>query len=315
MTRSHANHVPAFRWLRAFLRSMSCAALALVITSCGAHGSTGGEAPPTVEPETYAWNLPVIDTAADGADREIYQALQKGCDDGESMLRQKWQQSSSPRDVLMFAAGVQACRGDMNQARTLYVRARDEYGLAGLGPQQDAARCGVYKSVASVLERAPRDRFPCMDGTSPAFKLAADGTPDDPLTPVDESAPVAISTPQTSTAAAATKAPTAATRHPATPNKPAPTATRHGSKPTAGSKPATGGKKPTTPSGDGSNGRSDDRSDQSASDDDARSGDDGKGDDKGDDKGDAGKGGDGQEGMPKDDGEGMPDSEADTDMP
>jgi len=144
---------------------------------------------PVPAPVDYSWALPAGDTASDGVDGEIYQALLRSCDDGETTLTQRWQASSGPREVLLFEAGVLACRGDVAGARALYDRAREEFGWAGLGPAQVSARCDLYKSVASVVERAPRDRFPCPDGTAAAFQPGADGTIDNPLTPVDESAP------------------------------------------------------------------------------------------------------------------------------
>lgn len=270
--------------LHVVVRALSCAVFALVIAACGARG-TGGDTAPTLEPVDYTWDLPAIDTAADGADGEMYQALQKSCDDGERMITQKWQQSASPRNVLLFQAGVQACRGDMNQARTLYVRARDEYGLAGLGPAQDTARCDVYKSVVSVLEKSPRDRFPCMDGVSPAFKRAADGTPDNPMTADDESAAVTSTVappppPPTTTTKASSKA-----THRVTPTKkPAAAPTKAPVKPAPkpvpdksvgdNSKDDSGSKSDDKSSQDDSGDKSDDKSDKkSKSDDTSKNGD------------------------------------------
>jgi hypothetical protein len=194
----HTGETPNRRISGLFPRIMPFVVCGLLITSCGEKPSGGT---PTPEPVSYGWTLPTIDTATDGADGEIYQALQKSCDDGDAALAAKWQQSSSPRDVLLFAAGVQACRGAMAQARTLYQRAKDEYGWSGLGPAQSDARCDVYKSVASMIENAPRDRFPCPDGASPDFKRSPSGVLDDPRTPQDESAVVAVTTTPTSTTA------------------------------------------------------------------------------------------------------------------
>ena len=230
---------PTHRRWRNYARNVFCLVCGLVLVSCGGTGNGGGSIAPTPEEISYDWTLPAIDTAADGVDGEIYQALQKGCDDGDRVLTQKWQQSSSPRNVLLFAAGVQACRGDMNRARTLYGQAQEQYGWTGLGPTQDSARCDVYKSVASVLEKAPRDSFPCLDGTNPEFKRSPDGVPDDPLTPVDESAAVVTSTAPPPPPPPATKA-TKATSKPkpqSATKKPAPTAR---STPTTKAKSSTG---------------------------------------------------------------------------
>lgn len=198
---------PTPRQWRTSVRNVSCLACGLVVMSCGQPGSSGGNSSPTPIEVSYGWTLPAIDTTADGVDGEIYRALQKSCDEGDTALAAQWQQSSSPRNVLLFAAGVQACRGQMPQARTLYMRAKDEYGWSGLGPAQDAPRCDVYKSVASVVEKAPRDSFPCLDGTSPDFARSAAGVVDDPMTPADESAvaPVATTTAPSPPASTATR--------------------------------------------------------------------------------------------------------------
>ena len=231
---------PTHRRWRNYARNVFCLACGLVLVSCGGTGNDGGSIAPTPEEVSYDWALPAIDTGADGVDGEIYQALQKGCDDGDRVLTQKWQQSSSPRNVLLFAAGVQACRGDMNGARTLYGQAQEQYGWTGLGPTQDSARCDVYKSVASVLEKAPRDSFPCLDGTNPEFKRSPDGVPDDPLTPVDESAAVVTST-------AAPPPPPPATKVPTTkaPSKPKPQSATKKPVPPGGSTPTTKAKSST----------------------------------------------------------------------
>ncbi|MDT0351217.1 hypothetical protein [Pseudonocardia charpentierae] len=157
----------------------------LALAACGAPDPFPDPVP---APADYSWDLPAGDTTSDGVDGEIYQALLRSCDDGETTLTQRWQASSGPREVLLFEAGVLACRGDIAGARALYDRAREEFGWTGLGPVQVSARCDLYKSVASVVEKAPRDRFPCPDGTAAAFQPGANGEIDNPLTPVDESA-------------------------------------------------------------------------------------------------------------------------------
>jgi hypothetical protein len=188
----HRGEGPKRRSWSLFRRAASFVVCALVVTACAKGPDQVGT--PAPEPVGYNWSLPPIDPGGQGADGTIYQALQKNCDDGDAALAAEWQQSSSPREVMMFAAGVQACRGAMLPARTMYQRAKDEYGWSGLGPGQDTARCAVYKSVASVVENAPRDRFPCPDGVSPAFRRLPNGALDDPRTDEDESAAPATST-------------------------------------------------------------------------------------------------------------------------
>lgn len=98
---------PKRRRSRSLCGGASCVVCALVVAACG-------EKPPDstpAEPVSYGWSLPAIDTGADGVDGVIYLALQRSCDEGDAVLGARWQQSASPRNVLLFAAGVQACRG------------------------------------------------------------------------------------------------------------------------------------------------------------------------------------------------------------
>jgi hypothetical protein len=172
-------------------RSLRCGAsaaisfvCAVLITSC----ATGQAENVTFREINYGWTLPISDVSSTGSlDGEIYEALRGSCGKGEQALWERWSRSLSPRDVLLFEAGVHLCRGNIDQARNYYDRAQKEYGWSGLAPP-GAARCDLYQSVASVLEKAPRGTFTCLDGASPDFRRSATGVPDNPLTAQDESA-------------------------------------------------------------------------------------------------------------------------------
>ena len=140
------------------------------------------------QPASYSWQLPSADLSGSGADGQIYGALQSSCAAGEDALNRQWARASGPRTVLLFAAGIQTCQGQMDLARTYYARVGNEYGWDGLGPAQDSPRCSVFKSVASVMAQTAREQFFCADGANPDFKRSARGV-DNPLTAADESAP------------------------------------------------------------------------------------------------------------------------------
>jgi hypothetical protein len=138
----------------------------------------------------YDWGLPTSDTSVTGNDGPAYNSLRRGCDEGAAYLREAWFGFRSPRNVLLFAAGVDLCRGDRQGGARYFEAARTRYGLDGLQPE-GRAECDVYKSVRSVLEQQPRDAFPCPGGTPPPYRRGPGGE-DNPLTfDVDESAATA----------------------------------------------------------------------------------------------------------------------------
>ena len=79
----HTVDGPNRREWRLIRGAVSLALCGLLAVSCGEKPDGGPPLPTSV---AQVWNLPTIDTAADGADGEIYQALQKSCDDGDTTL-------------------------------------------------------------------------------------------------------------------------------------------------------------------------------------------------------------------------------------
>jgi hypothetical protein len=155
-----------------------------------------GDDQETVE---YEWGLPASDTsvgeAHQGVEGSAYIALASSCSGGAEFLSSDLAPTygfESPRNVLLFAAGVRLCEGDQDGARELFGHS-ESYGTAGLTPD-DWAFCVLHKVVRSVLEQRPPDEFQCGGGTAPPFKEGRSATgeilTDDPLTfTVDESAP------------------------------------------------------------------------------------------------------------------------------
>ncbi len=138
--------------------------------------------------ETYVWGLPPSDISVTGNDGPMYASLQQSCQEGEDFLNEAWEGFRSPRNVVLFAAGVKICRGDVEGGRAYFQHAATVYGFGGLQPE-GRAECDVYKSVRSVLEQQPRSDFPCPAGSAPPWKTGPDSRKDNPLTfAIDESA-------------------------------------------------------------------------------------------------------------------------------
>lgn len=153
--------------------------------------SNGGDSDGEREGETevvYEWTLPASDTSPSGSEGPAYGELQKSCQAGQDFLDRKAKEVNygffSPRNVVLFGAGIRACFGDVAGARLYFDHALSFYGLQGMG----IPSCDLYKSLASVLAQRPRDDYACPSGEYPLPKLGENGVWDDPLTlNVDES--------------------------------------------------------------------------------------------------------------------------------
>lgn len=139
------------------------------------------------EPEPFGWGLPPTDTSPSGNAGPMYATLQRGCEEGADFLHSAWEGFGSPRDVVLFAAAVELCRGNLEAGRRWYAHTAATYGMSGLLPEGQA-RCDVYKSIRSVLDQQPRAAFPCPGGAPPEGYRSGPGGLDNPLTlDVDES--------------------------------------------------------------------------------------------------------------------------------
>ena len=150
----------------------------------GGGGQGGGGGQDADDGSDFDWELPPSDTSPSGHEPIFYADL-LACQGAEASIAQGWSGFNGPRNVLMYMAAAHLCHGDVAGGRPFYDRAVSEYGLSGLSPGSHS--CDVYRSVASVLEQAPRESFACPGGEQPPWKTGPNGS-DNPLTEdVDES--------------------------------------------------------------------------------------------------------------------------------
>ena len=150
----------------------------------GGGGQGGGGGQDADDGSDFDWELPPSDTSPSGNEPIFYADL-LACQGAEASIAQGWSGFNGPRNVLMYMAAAHLCHGDVAGGRPFYDRAVSEYGLSGLSPGSHS--CDVYRSVASVLEQAPRESFVCPGGEQPPWKTGPNGM-DNPLTEdVDES--------------------------------------------------------------------------------------------------------------------------------
>jgi hypothetical protein len=162
-------------------------------------GDDGGQGE---EPVVYVWGLPSSDTSVgenhQGSEGSAYAALQRSCAEGAQFISPNFAPEygfESPRNVLLFAAGVRLCEDDRAGAAE-YFQLAMAYGTAGLTPEPWAF-CDLFKVVRSVLEQRPPEDAKCGDGDPPLFKVGPNDTSDDPLTLTDESLPAPETDPET----------------------------------------------------------------------------------------------------------------------
>lgn len=80
----------------------------------GGNGNGNGNGGTNVE---YEWGLPPSDTSVTGNDGPAYAALQRSCQEGQDYLDSLADQESygfrSPRNVVLYAAALRICFGDL----------------------------------------------------------------------------------------------------------------------------------------------------------------------------------------------------------
>ena len=167
-------------------------------TATGTAGEASGEGRATEAPEPdeveYGWGLPAGPyTPDDTFEDDVYGPLAAGaCVDAQERLNELWQLLDSPRGVLLYQAGVEACRGDLSSARTAFARAGDDgwVGVDWVASGGFTYDCQVYRSLRSVLDQRDRATTTCPGGTPVGWPNPDRGVSrDDPRTQVDESAP------------------------------------------------------------------------------------------------------------------------------
>ncbi|MCC8245927.1 hypothetical protein [Saccharothrix luteola] len=88
---------------------------------------------------------------------------------------------TSPRNVLLYQAGVHLCRGEGSAGRGMYDRA-SRYGWATNTGADGSGEvdCATYRAVRSVLEQQASETFACAEGRPPTWPTDTDR--DDPRT-------------------------------------------------------------------------------------------------------------------------------------
>lgn len=224
-------------------RVLAFAGVALLLTACGGHAEVP-QPLPTFEP-SYDWAL-VADVTGDDPDAQVYRALRSGCDAGQQALNSSWDRLTGPREVLLFTAAVQMCRGDQAGALASFQKA-STYGWNGLGPDRSSARCAVYTALTVTLNQVAPAVVSCPAGLSPGFTRSASGVADNPLTPENEAAPPVI--PPAAPPSSSPRSPTTTPNPRSTTTRPrtgSPVATTTKPKPTTVAPAPTTRPKPTT---------------------------------------------------------------------
>lgn len=130
----------------------------------------------------YGWFLPEGPDSPSFSEDNVYRPLKShDCGKAQTTLDDEWSAMTSPRNVLLYQAGVHLCRGEGSAGRAMYDRA-SRYGWAvNRGPDGSGeVDCATYQAVRSVLEQQAHDAFPCTEGRPPRWPTDTDR--DDPRT-------------------------------------------------------------------------------------------------------------------------------------
>ncbi|MGH3737075.1 MAG: hypothetical protein ACRDT6_15895 [Micromonosporaceae bacterium] len=155
-----------------------------------ARTSAGTPEQTTEEPEEYDFSLPKGDRSVSLNEAIAYDDLHQGkCDeaqrfmDGEGTASSPaWRGFISPRNVLLWQAGIELCRGDTDAARPWYERA-EGYGWVGLG---EFHACELYRAAGSAIRQRPKTDFTCQRGEAPPWPGDDPSVRVDPRTDIDD---------------------------------------------------------------------------------------------------------------------------------
>jgi hypothetical protein len=182
--------------------------VALSLAACGSGAVDGPDSGGGAEPANRGngaatnynrpWEPPKGDESVQAFEGHAIGFLHAGdCDgaqgyiDGNSDGFPAWQSFSSPRNLLLFQAGIALCRHDEDAARGWYDKAA-AMGWAGTkknDADEDKNMCPLYQAVGSAIENRPKGDFACQPGDLPSWTVNNDTLRyDDPRTPQDESA-------------------------------------------------------------------------------------------------------------------------------
>ncbi|MGH3712291.1 MAG: hypothetical protein ACRDT4_02345 [Micromonosporaceae bacterium] len=185
---------PAARWLLVAV---------LLLAGCGSGAVEGPVDPettpvtspdePTDDADEYDFSLPKGDRSVSLNEAIAYDDLYQGkCDQVQTFLdgdpeppysSPAWVGFISPRNVLLWQAGIELCRGDRDAARPWFDRAEQRYGWSGTG---EFHACELYQAAGSVLRQRPKSDFVCQDGQAPPWPADGPYGRDDPRTELDE---------------------------------------------------------------------------------------------------------------------------------
>lgn len=127
----------------------------------------------------YRFTLPIGKPGADQHEATTYHYLQQGdCGAALRHLNERWRGFDGPRNVLLFQAGVDFCRGDNASGKRWFNRAA-RYGWGGTDRPNV---CELYQAAASVTYQRAPSSFGCQSGEDEW----PDGPKDDPRTPANE---------------------------------------------------------------------------------------------------------------------------------
>ncbi|HTC68030.1 MAG TPA: hypothetical protein VK662_00555 [Acidothermaceae bacterium] len=165
---------------------------------------------PTPTKPKYGFGLPTGPTAP-GPELLVYGPLQQGdCDAAQTSLGLpdqggNWSSLPDPAKVLLFQAGVDACKGDLATASSLLALDETLFGATTKENLQQAdSACPLYQALTSVLNQVAPATVQCPLGPEPQWQLDANGNPLDPRTHSGayahpaSSSPTASPTPSTS---------------------------------------------------------------------------------------------------------------------
>jgi hypothetical protein len=180
--------------------STSTSALVIVTPT-----STPSPTPTKTKPK-YGFGLPSGPTAP-GPELLVYEPLRQGdCDAAQTSLGApdqdgNWSSLPDPAKVLLFQAGVDACRGDLTAAGSQLALDRTLFGATTKENLQQAdSACPLYQALVSVLDQVAPATVQCPVGPEPQWQSDANGNPIDPRTHSDDyahpaSSPAASPTP------------------------------------------------------------------------------------------------------------------------
>jgi hypothetical protein len=154
---------------------------------------------PTKTKPKYGFGLPSGPTAP-GPELLVYGPLRQGdCNAAQTSLGLpdqggNWSSLPDPAKVLLFQAGVDACKGDLSSAGSLLTLDRTLFGATTKENSQDAdSACPLYEALVSVLDQVAPASVQCPVGPEPQWQSDANGNPIDPRTHSDSYAQPASS--------------------------------------------------------------------------------------------------------------------------